>query len=57
MNVNDKIWTALNCSGFLDPLMQVRGEEHVRNTCNKQLSVTNCGLFPCRLFVQNAQLC
>ena len=42
---------------FLDPLIQVRGEEHVQDTCNRQLSVTNGGLFPCRLFVQNAQLC
>jgi hypothetical protein len=47
----------LKSSGFLDPLIQVRGEEHVQDTCNRQLSGTNGGLFPCRLFVQNAQLC
>ena len=42
---------------FLDPLRQAFDEEHVQNTCNWQLSGTKGGLFPCRLFVQNAQLC
>jgi len=47
----------LQSSGFLDPLSQVCDEEHVQNTCNRQLSGTKGGLFPCRLFVQNTQLC
>jgi len=47
----------LKIRGFLDPLRQAFDEEQVQNTCNRQLSGTKCGLFPCRLFVQNAQLC
>jgi len=47
----------LKSRGFLDPLSQVCGEEHVQDTCNRQLSGTKGGLFPCRLFVHNAQLC
>jgi hypothetical protein len=42
---------------FLDPLRQDCDEEHVQDTCNRQLSGTNGGLLSCRLFVQNAQLC
>jgi len=42
---------------FLDPLSQACDEEHVQNMCNRQLYGTNGVMFPCHLFVQNAQLC
>jgi len=44
------------CRGFLDPLSRNCDEEHVQDTCNRQLSRKNGCFFPCRLFVQNAQL-
>jgi hypothetical protein len=42
---------------FLDPLSQACDEEHVQNMCNRQLYGTKGVIIPCRLFVQNAQLC
>ena len=47
----------LKSRGFLDPLSQACDEEHVQNMCKRQLSGKNGGLYPCRLFVRNAQPC
>ena len=47
----------LKSRGFVDQLSQACDEEHVQDTCNRQLNGTNVGFIRCRLFVQNAQLC
>jgi len=47
----------LKSIGLPDQLSQACDEVHVQDLCNMQFSGTKGGLFPCLLFVHNAQLC